>query len=197
MSVLKGGMGVSFILPYAGPVKPGVASQPSTPPRSMAAGPKIFRRLVSPVSLPQVMTALLPPVDLRDIPMHASAAEVTMPLQYSVLLPPSISGALRKLARRHAMMSGSRSVAGRVSVIRGTPCPRWHVDKVALRGILTLHGPGTELLAGTRVERVQTGDAVLIPGAGTKETETDNAVWHRSPQCESGCRIIVQTDCVD
>lgn len=84
-----------------------------------------------------------------------------------------------------------------MSLVRDTPCPRWHVDKVRLRGSLTLVGPGVEVAVAGRVERLAEGQAVLIPGAEVDARASDCAVWHRSPRVDRDVRLVLQTDCFE
>ncbi|MDQ3231009.1 MAG: DUF1826 domain-containing protein [Pseudobdellovibrionaceae bacterium] len=84
-------------------------------------------------------------------------------------------------------------------------CPIFHVDKVSLRLIVTLHGPGTEWLANQDVDRKRLGKGsnrrVVREGALIQQLKTfqvgilkgeeypgnfGNGLVHRSPEPEPG-----------
>lgn len=57
-------------------------------------------------------------------------------------IPSRIPRALIALACAHAQATGASRVLARIAVVHGTPCTRLHVDKVQLRTICSLFGPG-------------------------------------------------------
>lgn len=158
---------------------------------------KLLPLISSHLPLPPFLLSLFPSFDLRDIPLSSSPTPLaSLPLPYS-LLPPSLSHPLRTLAGAHMAATGDDLVLGRVALVRGTPCPRWHVDKVRLRGLSSLQGPGCEMLVEERLVQVEAGEGVLMQGAGLHGEDVENAVLHRSPRNDDGVRVIVQTDCKD
>lgn len=144
------------------------------------------------IRLPGPLLALLPPLDVRSIPIRNTRPAPTLPRLYSVLGP--VSAALRTLAAHHFRAVDTSILHGRIAVVRGTPCPRWHVDKVRMRGLGTLYGPGSVVRKGEEVLELGEGDVVLMEGVGVGGEGT--GVWHRSPEWH-GVRVIVQTDCVE
>lgn len=116
------------------------------------------------------------------------------------LLPAWIQNTVIGMAGAHALITNESAVRVRVAIVRGTPCPRWHVDKVPLRGLCTLYGPATVIWDEN--ERVPiylgTGDALFLRGATPDVSHEQRALTHRSPLVEqtlSNPRLIVQTDC--
>lgn len=99
----------------------------------------------------------------------------------------------------HGLITGSELIKARVAVVYGTPCPKWHVDKVDLRGLCTLYGPGCCIMDEGELNLNQ-GDVVYMKGIGEAEREKfHRGVIHRSPIVEHDCRIprlVVQTDSV-
>lgn len=110
--------------------------------------------------------------------------------------------ALKSLGEVHQKATGSTGGAlgkGRVARVTGTPCPKAHVDRLRLRAMATLRGPGCVLLGSANEEdvvyRAQEGDAVFMAGV----REYDNIVepvWHRSPRRKEWMtdRIVTQVD---
>ena len=104
------------------------------------------------------------------------------------------------LAVAHARLAGVKLKRVRASfcVIRGTMCPKWHVGNLVLRGIITLHGPGTVVWdAGADAEfHVEAGSLVFLRGqAASCGHGGDVAAVHRSPKIpENEVRVIIRTD---
>lgn len=159
--------------------------------------------------LPTWLIENLPAVDWRNIRITVAAdsgregmRRVSIPAPYAQLVPRDARDALAEMAATHARLTGASVVFGRIAVFCGTPCPRWHVDKVRLRGLCSLHGPGCVLQDDSVREGevcLRAGDAVFMYGAGVDGQSVDRAVVHRSPIVPSGSRaprIIVQTDCI-
>lgn len=89
-------------------------------------------------------------------------------------------------------------------------CPRWHVDRVALRLLCTYEGPSTEWLDdqtivreklrspdvdGADCQRAATFDVVLLKGALWQDNEGFGAI-HRSPDIteNAGRRTLITMD---
>jgi len=111
-----------------------------------------------------------------------------------------ISGALRDLGGAHRAVTGDNCARARVARVSGTPCPKAHVDKVRLRIIATLRGPGVVLLPET-MEEMETneGDVVFMRGVGLDDYEDgikEGGILHRSPARAWWMRdrVIVQVD---
>lgn len=120
------------------------------------------------------------------------------------LLPAGARAVLADMAYVHARATGARYVYGRIAIVYGTPCPRWHFDKLVLRGLCTLCGPGCVLrdtCAKAQMAEIALGegDVVFMRGAGVDGRDLHSAVRHRSPAVPPGqpARIILQTDCID
>lgn len=154
----------------------------------------VIRSAFRPLAVPRKAVRWLPPFDGRDIMIKVVDNCATMEdgLWY---IPTAVRDALCDMAILHSSLSGHGRVRGRVAVLRGTPCPRWHVDKVQLRGICALLGPGCVVKHEGKAMHLQTGDAAFIGGA-TSDADWDDAVWHRSPLVsDNAVRMVVQTDC--
>lgn len=86
----------------------------------------------------------------------------------------------------------------RMDLIYSDKCKSFHVDKVFVRSITTLNGPGTELQlkrTGNEIYKIDTGDTLLIkgelyPGGNDK-------AFHRSPKIShlGISRLIFVMDC--
>lgn len=151
---------------------------------------------------PRAFLHRLPALNLRNIPLAVDHSHriVSLPTLYALLLPPCVRDPLLDLAAAHAAVTGGATVRGRIAVVYGTPCPRWHVDKVVLRCICTLYGPGSVVWQSeVEAEReLHAGDVVLMRGAGVDGAKASYATTHRSPEVPEDApapRIIVQTDC--
>ena len=146
-------------------------------------------------------------MDLRDIPLRITAAGVPVPRE----VPRFLHEPLRRLAEAHAAVVDANLVAGRVAFVSGTPCPRFHVDKLHMRTLCTLRGPGCvvapdsaldlEKLFGGDIpfdaepsefesyvvknpellEHSQERDVVFLVGAGEHGSKLAKAAVHRSP----------------
>lgn len=115
-------------------------------------------------------------------------------------------------------LAGASSVGLRVAALDRPMCPRYHVDHVTVRMVITYAGPGTEFVSraevdasrlghraggapdetsglfrvGTRVHRAAPADVVLLKGAAWPGNEARGAI-HRSPGVPAGCRRLVAT----
>ena len=126
-----------------------------------------------------------------------------------------------EVAGAFALLVGARVVGVRQVVADGPHCPRFHVDRVAVRGVLTVLGPGTEWLADTeldrsrlghaggdddatsglvkrwdRVERAESGSLAVFKGTAWPGIE-DRAVVHRSPPADGARRVVLTLDWLD
>lgn len=87
-------------------------------------------------------------LDIRDIRVELDVDGLTARLPGDVvpLLPQRTRDALCTLAVAHAAAcentKPTKVVRGRVAQVKGVPCRRFHVDKVNLRTLATLVGPG-------------------------------------------------------
>lgn len=106
-----------------------------------------------------------------------------------------------------ADLTGCTRVGVRIEVLDRAMCPRWHVDRVALRLLCTWIGPATEWLDDRCADRSHLGsDAVMTDAAGIDraaagdivllkgELWPDNAgrgVIHRSPHLDAAHRLRI------
>lgn len=120
-----------------------------------------------------------------------------------------------------ALLVGARLVGVRQVVADGPHCPRFHVDRVAVRGVLTVLGPGTEWLpngdldrsrlghAGgdddatsglvrrwDGLERAEPGSLAVFKGTAWPDIG-DRAVVHRSPPASGTRRVVLTLDWLD
>lgn len=139
--------------------------------------------------------------NIEGIPIHLTTtttteqdAVVQLPWQCR-LLPPDVRRVMVDMAATHARITDAALVSGRVAVVVGTPCPKWHVDRVDLRSICTMYGPGTVLRRDHRMRRdalpkdlvsTRAGDVVFLRGAGADGSEFERSVVHRSPALTDG-----------
>lgn len=121
-------------------------------------------------------------------------AVVQLPWQCR-LLPPDVRRVMVDMAATHARITDATLVSGRVAIVVGTPCPKWHVDRVDLRSICTMYGPGTVLRRDHRMRyealpkdviAARAGDVVFLRGAGSDGSELERSVVHRSPALTDG-----------
>ena len=109
-------------------------------------------------------------------------------------------------------LMGCARIGIRVTTLRGPMCPRFHVDHVLCRMLITIRGPGTEWIASDEVNRAlladRNADAPPIQaGADIKRLPTGNwsllkggawhdgfgGVVHRSPH-QAGERLLLSFD---
>lgn len=152
----------------------------------IAAGTAVVGRVVEPGSR-----------DLAGLLDGLSATE---------LLPP-----LTEVVQVFADLADASRVGLRLAAGDQRTCPRFHVDQVGVRMVLTLHGPGTEWLVEGEVERRWLGPrerhlvdetcGLLRPGATVRQAAAWEAVFlkgtawpgspgvvHRSPALAPGQR---------
>lgn len=113
-----------------------------------ADGAVIVRGALKPVNWVERL-AIPRNLDVRDIrvELDVDGCSAQLPSDVEPLLPPRARDALCALAVAHAAASENqaqpaRVVRGRVALVKGVPCRRLHVDKVNLRTLATLVGPG-------------------------------------------------------
>ncbi|MFO0335169.1 MAG: DUF1826 domain-containing protein [Pseudomonadota bacterium] len=126
---------------------------------------------------------------------------------------------LAELVELYAILTDASRVGLRFCVTAGQPCPRFHVDRVGLRLITTLRGPGTQWLEPDDVDRRRLGpgsgglpdesSGLLRPGAAIRQLAAfDVGVFkgeswpgnagrgavHRSPPPDGSFRAMVTLD---
>ena len=126
-----------------------------------------------------------------------------------------------EVAGAFALLVGARVVGVRQVVADGPHCPRFHVDRVAVRGVLTVLGPSTEWLADAeldrtrlghaggdddataglvrrwdRLERAEPGSLAVFKGTAWPGIE-ERAVVHRSPPADGARRGVLTLDWLD
>jgi Protein of unknown function (DUF1826) len=171
--------------------------------------------------VPEIVAALDRALPNEEIVVRESlrASDPELGKVIDVLGPiagPPTAGWLRELAELYAVLADADRLGLRLCVTRGQPCPRFHVDRVGLRLICTLRGPGTQWLDHADVERRYLGvpgstDApyLLRPGAVVRgldpfdvgifkgESWPGNAgrgAVHRSPPPDGGWRLLASFD---
>lgn len=143
-------------------------------------------------AFPSLPSLPLPSFSVSMAVTISSQNKAQYPWHYT-LLPPAIRRPLLSMALAHSSLTNSNQILATIKLVRGTPCPRWHVDKVPLRGLCALHGPGCEVMEHGTVRSLQTGDVVFMRGAGVQNC--DKGVLHRSPHVkQEQARLLLQTD---
>lgn len=104
------------------------------------------------------------------------------------LLPPLYP--VLSLASLHFSKNNANSLLASISLVRDTPCPKWHVDRVKSRAIATLVGVGTQLRPEDEIIQLDAGDVVIM--SGSSQYDEDGGVWHRSPPNDA-LRIVIST----
>lgn len=120
-----------------------------------------------------------------------------------------------------ALLFNAEGLGVRVVNATRPPCPRYHVDRVAVRGVLTLVGRGSDYLLAHQVDRTKLGhgagglpdeaSGLIVPGAEPRHLEAglvclfkgedwpSNAgkgLVHRSPPEDGNPRWILTVDLV-
>ncbi len=134
----------------------------------------------------------------------------------------AVLDALAPVVEVFAALTECARVGVRLAVTGAAMCPRFHVDHVGLRAVVTLLGPGTEWLdhrdvdrtrlghragglsdarsglmrAGAVVHRASVGDLVVMKGAAWPD-HAERAAVHRSPSGEGARRVVVTLDALD
>lgn len=121
-----------------------------------------------------------------------------------------------------ALLFGAVALGVRVANATSPPCPRYHVDRVAVRGVLTLVGRGSHYLLGHEVDRSKLGhgaggladedSGLILAGAQPRSLEAGHLclfkgeAWssnagkglvHRSPPEDGNPRWILTVDLVE
>ncbi len=120
------------------------------------------------------------------------------------------------VAEMTACLFDTQRLGVRLELLNSTPCPRFHVDRIAARVLVTYHGSGTEwlheadldrsalghrqppsvkadvCLDPSHIKQADTGDLVLFKGEGWDGNEGRGWV-HRSPH-NTGRRLLLTLD---
>lgn len=143
------------------------------------------------------------------------------------LSEPELAGAaawieyLRQVTEAFALLVGAERVGVRQVVADGPHCPRFHVDRVAARAVLTVVGATTEWLdepdvdrsrlghaggpddassglirPGATVGRARAGSLAVFKGTGWPGAE-EAAIVHRSPPPDGARRLVLTLDWLD
>ena len=117
-------------------------------------------------------------------------------------------------------ITGCQSVGLRLAAMESPMCPRFHVDLVTLRLVVTYQGPGTEFVSNNRVDRTHLGhstsrgsagssapavtpediqsansfDIVLLKGEAWPENKGFGAVHRSPPMMDSAPRLVMTLD---
>lgn len=142
----------------------------------------------------------------RDAPM--SALPATIDDQYARALSAEIARASEVLGD----LLGCQRAGIRVTTLRDPMCPRFHVDRVPCRMLMTIRGPGTEWIPSDDVDRalladrsnnalpIRAGGAVRQFARGSWSllkggiwSDRFGGVVHRSPH-RAGERLLLSLD---
>lgn len=160
---------------------------------------------------PYDRTLRLPAISAADAALDGL---VPMALEVTTELSP-LWDDVRGWLEAYALLTGAEQLGVRLSVLVTDMCPRFHVDRVLARLVVSYAGPGTEVLehadrrwlghaAGDRTDetsglmrgpaiRAPTGAGVLLKGEAWPGAEGRGAV-HRSPAIAAyGVRRVVLT----
>jgi hypothetical protein len=178
----------------------------------------VWRRSL-PTAFDDLLASNLPreEIVLRDTLRAAEPDFTSVSRALGAAVGGAVDALLRELVELYAVLADADSIGLRLAVTRGRPCPRFHVDRVGLRLICTLCGPGTEWLDGTDVDRrwlgaagiadeatgllragavvhgLGTGDVGIFKGESWPGNHGRGAV-HRSPASDGGWRLLVTLD---
>ena len=145
----------------------------------------------------------------------------------AIVMPGSVGPALcadiAALIELYADLVGCPMVGLRMEVLKRAMCPRLHVDRVALRLLMTYRGPGTEWvddaaaarpgrdvdalgrpvataadsLDGLATERAEPFDIVLLKGSLWPGNQARGAIHRSPPLCvDEGPRVLVALDAI-
>jgi hypothetical protein len=127
---------------------------------------------------------------------------------------PTLAAETWGLVELLSTITGAERVGVRLARLDRAMCPRFHVDRVVLRAVVTFAGPGTQLVDVRHVDRarlaeVERPDAdALSPDAAVLEAAVGDVVWlkgeawagnegrgaiHRSPAVPEGSTRLVLT----
>lgn len=120
-----------------------------------------------------------------------------------------------------AVLFGADAIGARLANAARPPCPRYHVDNVHVRGVLTLVGRGSDYLLAHEVDRTKLGhganglpdeeSGLIAPGAEPRSLEggliclfkgnewpsnSGKALVHRSPPEDGNPRWVLTLDLV-
>lgn len=178
----------------------------------------IVANAYAPLKLPPLAEMVGTSTEMKvNITIDKAKRRVKLPWKCR-LLPDRVKDTLVDMAYSHASVTKADKIEGKVALVYGTPCPKWHVDRVDLRATCTLFGPGTviqpcpcengegegedgkkEKLGDFDHKEVGTGDVVFMKGLSLGDSNRASAVVHRSPivpPTELMPRLVVQTDSI-
>jgi hypothetical protein len=111
---------------------------------------------------------------------------------------PALLADIDRMVELYVDLMECPAVGLRLEVLGRAMCPRFHVDRVGLRMLVTYRGPATEWLddAGT-IGRAMPFDVVLLKGSLWPGNETRGAI-HRSPAVPDGQapRVLLALDAI-
>lgn len=111
---------------------------------------------------------------------------------------PALLADIDRLVELYVDLMGCPAVGLRLEVLGRAMCPRFHVDRVGLRMLVTYRGPATEWLdEDGAIGRAMPFDLVLLKGSLWPGNETRGAI-HRSPAVPDGQapRVLLALDAI-
>ncbi|GBF95593.1 hypothetical protein Rsub_08574 [Raphidocelis subcapitata] len=148
--------------------------------------------------------------------LEAGADQLVAPIACPELAAAVRADALSIAAAVYDALGGERPLRGKLELIRGQSCPRWHADSLSLRALVTYEGPGTWFLTSNRFARRawSLDGAVAVAGAdeaGALQAEPCDVLYlkgngfpglwgmgavHRSPEGASAAapRLLLTVD---
>lgn len=97
-------------------------------------------------------------------------------------------------------LTGSPRYGVRVEVLDRAMCPRWHVDQVGLRLLVTWRGPATEWLDEASADRLRLGsDDVMRDAAGLRRARPGDILLLKGERWpgNAGRGVIHRSPCID
>ncbi len=97
-------------------------------------------------------------------------------------------------------LTGSPRFGLRIEVLDRAMCPRWHVDQVGLRLLVTWRGPATEWLDEACADRSQLGgDGVMRDSAGIRQALAGDIVLLKGERWPGNAArgVIHRSPCID
>lgn len=150
--------------------------------------------------LASVLAELVPPAGLR---VEREVTLASLPLALASLREawPALPGEVLELAALmgewadgYAGVLGlaTRGLGLKLAHETGQPCPKFHLDSLPFRLIVTLQGPGTQWLAADETPReLAAGQVAVLPG----KNGPGRGTLHRSPPAEAGrSRLVLTVD---
>jgi hypothetical protein len=96
------------------------------------------------------------------------------------------------LCELFATITGATTLGLRVDITAQATCPRFHVDRVMLRLMITYRGPGTEWLDHDGIHQAQRLDVLFAKGESWPDLECEPC-QHRSPAPLPGQTRVLMT----